>query len=99
MYFSRLSSPVLISPASSQAQAAKAKAVSAPAVDAAKAALSKYSDPFVAIRDGYFSTVACMDFPTGAKDGPIEYPPGAMGVQAVHDRRRCGSSPALGRDA
>lgn len=74
----------LVTPASSEAQAAKPKAVSSPELDAAKAALSKYSDPFAAIRDGYFSTVACIDFPTGAKDGTVEYPPGAMGVHFLN---------------
>ena len=50
----------------------------------AKAALAKYSDPLLAVKDGYFSTVACVDFPKGAKDGPIEYPPGAMGVHFLN---------------
>jgi hypothetical protein len=55
-----------------------------PELAAAKAALSKYSDPFAAVRDGYFSTVACMDFPTGMKDGTVDYPPGAMGVHFLN---------------
>lgn len=55
-----------------------------PELQAAKTALAKYSDPFVAIRDGYFSTVACVDFPRGATDGPVEYPPGAMGVHFLN---------------
>ena len=59
-------------------------ATSSPDIEAARAALAKYSDPFAAIKDGYFSTVACMDFPTGAKDGPVEYPPGAMGVHFLN---------------
>ena len=63
-------------PTSSQAQA--------PDLSAAKAALAKYSDPLMAIKDGYFSTLACIDFPAGAKDGPIEYPPGAMGVHFLN---------------
>ena len=63
-------------PASSQAQA--------PDLASAKAALAKYSDPLMAIKDGYFSTLACIDFPTGAKDGPVEYPPGAMGVHFLN---------------
>lgn len=50
----------------------------------AKAALAKYADPFVAIKDGYFSTLACIDFPTGAMDGTVEYPPGAMGVHFLN---------------
>lgn len=53
-------------------------------LDVARKALAKYSDPLVAIKDGYFSTVACIDFPTGAKDGPVEYPPGAMGVHFLN---------------
>ena len=51
---------------------------------AARDGLAKYSDPYVAIRDGYFSTLACVDFPKGAKDGPVEYPPGAMGVHFIN---------------
>jgi hypothetical protein len=56
----------------------------APDLAAAKAALAKYSDPLMAVRDGYFSTVACIDFPHGAKDGPVEYPPGAMGIHFLN---------------
>jgi hypothetical protein len=63
-------------PTPSQAQA--------PDLAAAKAALAKYSDPLMAIKDGYFSTLACIDFPAGAKDGPVEYPPGAMGVHFLN---------------
>jgi hypothetical protein len=65
---------------------AQPSAASSPAADlaAAKAALAKYADPFVAIKDGYFSTLACMDFPKGAMDGNIEYPPGAMGVHFLN---------------
>ena len=55
-----------------------------PDLTAAKAALAKYSDPLMAIKDGYFSTLACIDFPAGAKDGPVEYPPGAMGVHFLN---------------
>jgi hypothetical protein len=55
-----------------------------PELQAAKAALAKYADPIVAVRDGYFSTVACVDFPKGAVDGPITYPPGAMGVHLLN---------------
>jgi hypothetical protein len=66
----------------SQAQA-KAPPMSTDLV-AAKAALAKYSDPFAAVRDGYFSTLACIDFPKGAKDGSVEYPPGAMGVHFLN---------------
>ncbi len=55
-----------------------------PDLQAAKAALAKYSDPIVAVRDGYFSTVACVDFPEAVQDGPISYPAGAMGVHFLN---------------
>lgn len=66
-------------PATSSAQAAPN-----PEIEAAKAALAKYSDPYVAIKDGYLSTVACIDFPAGAMHGTVAYPPGAMGVHLVN---------------
>jgi len=55
-----------------------------PDLQATKAALAKYSDPFAAVRDGYFSTLACIDFPNGVEDGPVKYPPGAMGVHFLN---------------
>lgn len=76
-----LATPALLSAQGS----APASAVSAPDdLAAAKTALAKYSDPLAAIKDGYFSTLACIDFPAGAKDGPVEYPPGAMGVHFLN---------------
>ena len=46
-----------------------------------RAALDKYQDPVVAVHDGYFSTLGCVEFPTagGAGDVPT-YVPGGMGV-------------------
>jgi hypothetical protein len=65
-----------------QAQAAVA---AMPAdLQAAKTALEKYKDPLAAVRDGYFSTLACVDFPKGATDGPLVYPPGAMGIHLLN---------------
>ncbi|MFN2638085.1 MAG: hypothetical protein ABR585_13765 [Gemmatimonadaceae bacterium] len=61
-----------------------AAAPMSPDLEAAKAALAKYADPFAAIKDGYFSTLACMDFPMGMKDGSVEYPAGAMGVHFLN---------------
>jgi len=71
---------VWMTPAASNAQGSTASADLA----AAKTALAKYSDPIAAVRDGYFSTVACIDFPKGATDGPVVYPPGAMGVHFLN---------------
>lgn len=70
--------------AKAQGTTAVSAAALAPDLAAAKAALAKYADPFAAVRDGYFSTLACIDFPHGAKDGPVDYPPGAMGVHFLN---------------
>ena len=79
---------VLIAPSVARAQAKQAGTAVSPALTpelaATRTLLDKYSDPFVAVRDGYFSTVACIDFSHGVKDGPIEYPPGAMGVHFLN---------------
>jgi len=74
------------SPAEARAQATSAASAAtlSPDLEAAKAALAKYADPIAAIRDGYFSTLACIDFPHGGKDGPVDYPPGAMGVHFLN---------------
>lgn len=77
---------LVVSPRASQGQAnpAASPAPLSPELQAARAALAKYSDPFVAVRDGYFSTLACIDFPMGMTDGSVEYPPGAMGVHLLN---------------
>jgi len=67
-----------------QAGHAVAAPALAPELVTAKAALEKYKDPIVAIRDGFLSTIGCIDFPKGAQDGPIYYPPGAMGVHFLN---------------
>jgi hypothetical protein len=71
---------VLAVPQSAQAQ----KTAMTPELAAAKTALAKYADPIAAVKDGYYSTVACIDFPKGAVDGPMTYPPGAMGVHFLN---------------
>ena len=65
------------------AQSSAGSAMSAD-LQAARAALAKYSDPIVAVRDGYFSTLACVDFPEAVQDGPISYPAGSMGVHFLN---------------
>ncbi len=55
-----------------------------PELTLAKAALAKYADPIAAVKDGYYSTVACIDFPKGAVDGPVTYAPGAMGIHFLN---------------
>jgi hypothetical protein len=76
---------LLAAPAASQQQAGAPESSSLPPeLLSARTALAKYSDPLVAVRDGYMSTVACVDFPNGAADGPVTYPPGAMGIHFVN---------------
>jgi hypothetical protein len=73
-------------PLSAQAkqQGAPAAANSA-AINAVKAALDKYKDPIVAVREGYLSTIGCVDFPGGGSEaGAMDYKPGAMGVHFIN---------------
>ena len=75
-----------VSPNTSHGQGATAAPPASPSaqIETARAALAKYSDPFAAVKDGYFSTLACIDFPNGATDGTVVYPPGAMGVHLLN---------------
>ena len=45
-----------------------------------RAALEKYQDPIVAVHDGYFSTLGCVEFPVKGAPGEVPYPAGGMGV-------------------
>jgi hypothetical protein len=55
------------------------------ALNAVRTALDKYKDPIAAVRDGYYSTVGCVDFPAGGTEhGTMEYKPGAMGVHFIN---------------
>jgi hypothetical protein len=56
----------------------------APEIQQLRSAFEKYKDPFVAVRDGYFSTVACINFPHESMPGHIQYPKGAMGVHFLN---------------
>jgi len=61
-----------------------------PALSATRAALEKYQDPMVAVRDGYYSTVACIEFKSTSGDMAghnmehMDYKPGAMGVHFLN---------------
>jgi len=74
-----------VSQAQPKQQGKPAGGGNAAAIAAVKAALDKYKDPIVAVRDGYFSTVGCIDFPAGGSEhGSMEYKPGAMGVHFLN---------------
>lgn len=49
-----------------------------------RAALDKYRDPYVAVRDGYFSTLGCVEYPKPATHGRVPYPVGGMGVHFLN---------------
>ena len=68
-----------------QAKPQGSTADNAAALNAVKAALDKYKDPIVAVREGYLSTLGCVDFPAGGMEhGSMEYKPGAMGVHFIN---------------
>jgi hypothetical protein len=47
-------------------------------------ALNKYQDPIVAVHDGYFSTVGCVDYPKAGGPGQVPYPRGGMGIHFIN---------------
>jgi hypothetical protein len=80
-----IAAAIAVAPNDAQAQGSSAVAASmSPDLEAARTALAKYSDPVVAVRDGYLSTLACVDFPEPVTDGPVSYPAGAMGVHFLN---------------
>ena len=75
-----------VAPSPAAAQAARSAAAGpdlSPELQRVRARLDKYQDPLVAVRDGYFSSVACVEFhKSGA--GAVEYAPGGMGVHFLN---------------
>ena len=55
-----------------------------PELDRARALLDKYQDPIVAVHDGYFSTVACVEYTKGGAEGSMRFAPGGMGVHFLN---------------
>src|SRR5262245_50206920 len=51
-----------------------------PELEKIRAALDKYQDPVVAVHDGYFSTLGCVEYPKPGAPGQVPYPAGGMGV-------------------
>ena len=49
-----------------------------------RAALEKYQDPYVAVRDGYFSTLGCIEYPKAGGAGRVPYPAGGMGIHFLN---------------
>jgi len=55
-----------------------------PELERLRDALDKYQDPYVAVRDGYFSTVGCVQYPDAGGDGQVPYKSGGMGVHFLN---------------
>jgi hypothetical protein len=75
-----------VAPSRAAAQAARSAAAGpdlSPELQRVRAGLDKYQDPLVAVRDGYFSSVACVDFHKSG-EGAVEYAPGGMGVHFLN---------------
>jgi hypothetical protein len=53
-------------------------------IDAMRKALSKYEDPYVAVRDLYLSTLGCVHYDGSKMEGHMDYPKGAMGIHFVN---------------
>lgn len=51
-----------------------------PELQKVREALDKYQDPIVAVHDGYFSTLGCVEYPKPGAAGQVPYPKGGMGV-------------------
>jgi|SRR5690349_5881449 len=71
------------SPAVAQAGKSSAAPKLSADMEQVRAGLDKYQDPIVAVHDGYFSTLACIEYQKGAA-GHMQYTPGGMGVHFLN---------------
>ena len=55
-----------------------------PELAAVKKQLEKYQNPIVAVHDGFFSSVGCIEYPKGTVEGSMKYPAGGMGVHFLN---------------
>jgi hypothetical protein len=69
-----------VSPERTQAQ----KQGMTPALESVRKLLDKYNDPIVAVHDGFYSSVACISYPSGGGEGSMRYAAGAMGVHFLN---------------
>lgn len=85
--FLPLTAAVVFSALATGANAQERKSESAtlpPELQSVRGVLDKYRDPIVAVHDGYFSTLACIDYPKGGHEGAMQYPAGGMGVHFLN---------------
>jgi hypothetical protein len=69
-----------VTPGSAQAQ----KQGMTPALESVRKLLDKYNDPIAAVHDGFYSSVACISYPSGGGEGSMRYAAGAMGVHFIN---------------
>ena len=55
-----------------------------PEVTAARSALKKYEDPYVAVHDGYYSSVGCVVIGHPGAPGHVPYKVGGMGIHFIN---------------
>ena len=65
--------------ASAQVAAQNLKGLT-PELQKLREALDKYRDPVIAVHDGYFSTLGCVEYPKPGAAGQVPYSAGGMGV-------------------
>jgi hypothetical protein len=79
---------LLLVPAAAAAAQDVRRPVLNPGLAATRTALEKYADPMAAVRDGHFSTVACIEYRDRTNGGSahdhMAYRPGAMGVHFLN---------------
>ena len=82
--FARLAAcALLVSVAAPGAVRAQAPTLT-PQLDSVRKLLDKYNDPVVAVYDGFYSTLGCIEYPQGATEGSMQYAPGGMGVHFLN---------------
>jgi hypothetical protein len=55
-----------------------------PEITAARFALKKYEDPYVAVHDGYYSSVGCVVIGHPGAPGHVPYKVGGMGIHFIN---------------
>jgi hypothetical protein len=55
-----------------------------PELEKLRSALEKYQDPYMAVRDGYFSTLGCVNYPKPGGPGQVPYAAGSMGIHFLN---------------
>lgn len=70
----------MVLPTVSPAQQREGLPSVSPELEKVRTALEKYRDPVVAVHDGYFSTIYCVEVPKAGAPGHVPYVPGRMGI-------------------